>query len=214
MPPLPLCAVVVRVCRPRPDDPNRASGEGRDGSDPPFFTAGAVRHVGGCPPRRPAGCPTHPLPSGGRSRLHVSLREGSPARVRAGRRAETSGAMLDRLIRAFLVIGGVSAACAWSWPGRVSRGRSRGGPRPLPHANRVRRRRRVVLRRARRGGVPGRPIAHQHIADLIRPDGRQSRAPVPPAALAAFAVGRRAGHRRRRGASPGPSHRDHGPPHG
>ena len=25
--------------------------------------------------------------------------------------------MLDRLIRAFLVIGGVSAACAWTWPG-------------------------------------------------------------------------------------------------
>ncbi len=25
--------------------------------------------------------------------------------------------MLDRLLRAFLVIGGVSAACAWTWPG-------------------------------------------------------------------------------------------------
>ena len=25
--------------------------------------------------------------------------------------------MLDRLIRAFLVVGGVSAACAWTWPG-------------------------------------------------------------------------------------------------
>ena len=53
----------------------------------------------------------------GRSRLHVSLQEGSPARVRAGRRAETSGPMLDRLIRAFLVVGGVSVACAWTWPG-------------------------------------------------------------------------------------------------
>ena len=25
--------------------------------------------------------------------------------------------MLDRLLRAVLVIGGVSAACAWTWPG-------------------------------------------------------------------------------------------------
>ena len=25
--------------------------------------------------------------------------------------------MLDRLIRAFLVVGGVSVACAWTWPG-------------------------------------------------------------------------------------------------
>ncbi len=33
---------------------------------------------------------------GGRSRLYVSLQEGSPARTRAGRRAETSGAVLVR----------------------------------------------------------------------------------------------------------------------
>ena len=25
--------------------------------------------------------------------------------------------MLDRLIRAFLVVGGVSLTCAWTWPG-------------------------------------------------------------------------------------------------
>ena len=25
--------------------------------------------------------------------------------------------MLDRLIRAFLVVGGVSVGCAWTWPG-------------------------------------------------------------------------------------------------
>ena len=42
---------------------------------------------------------------------------GSPARVRAGRRGAPSDAMLDALIRAVLVIGGVSAACAWTWPG-------------------------------------------------------------------------------------------------
>ena len=48
---------------------------------------------------------------------YVSLQEGSPARVRAGRRDPPSGAMIDRLLRALLVIGGVSAACAWTWPG-------------------------------------------------------------------------------------------------
>ena len=30
--------------------------------------------------------------------------------------------MIDRLIRACLVIGGVSAACAWSWPGAFPKG--------------------------------------------------------------------------------------------
>ena len=30
--------------------------------------------------------------------------------------------MVDRLIRAFLVVGGVSAACAWSWPGAFPEG--------------------------------------------------------------------------------------------
>ena len=43
--------------------------------------------------------------------------KGSPARTRAGRRAATSRPMLDRLIRAFLVVGGVSVASAWTWPG-------------------------------------------------------------------------------------------------
>ena len=45
--PRPFSAVAIRVFRPRPDDLNRASGEGRDGSDPPFLTAGAVRRMGG-----------------------------------------------------------------------------------------------------------------------------------------------------------------------
>ena len=30
--------------------------------------------------------------------------------------------MLDRLIRAFLVVGGVSVACAWTWPGAFPEG--------------------------------------------------------------------------------------------
>ena len=57
-PPLPLFAVVVRVCRPRPADPNRASGEGRDGSDPPPFVP-LARHGegGGVPPSVPPSVP-------------------------------------------------------------------------------------------------------------------------------------------------------------
>ena len=46
-PPLPFVAVVVRRFVLRPADPNRASGEGRDGSDPPFCAAGAARRRGG-----------------------------------------------------------------------------------------------------------------------------------------------------------------------
>ena len=45
---LPFSAVSVRVFRPRPADPNRASGEGKDGSDPHFLAAGAARRVGWC----------------------------------------------------------------------------------------------------------------------------------------------------------------------
>ena len=58
--PIHISAVVVRVCRPRPDAPNRASGEGEDGSDPPVFTAGAVRRGGGCTTRCTTGCTPHP----------------------------------------------------------------------------------------------------------------------------------------------------------
>ena len=69
-PPRPLFAVVVRRFVLGPADPNRASGEGRDGSDPPLFTAGAVRQGGGCPTPCPTGCPIPLPPLGGcRSRL-------------------------------------------------------------------------------------------------------------------------------------------------
>ena len=63
-PPRPLFAVVVRLFVLRPADPNRASGAGRDGSDPPLFTAGAVRPGGGCPTPCPTGCPIPSPPSG------------------------------------------------------------------------------------------------------------------------------------------------------
>ena len=64
-PPLPFLAGPVRVFRPRPDDPSRASGEGLDGSDPPFLTAGAVSRWGGCQARCQAPCQTPPLAFGG-----------------------------------------------------------------------------------------------------------------------------------------------------
>ena len=96
----PFFAVPVLVFRPRPDDTRRASGEGLDGSDPPFLTAGAVSRLGGVAPVRMYPCG-----------------EGSPARARAGRSATPSGPIRDALLRAFLVIGDISAACAWTWPG-------------------------------------------------------------------------------------------------
>ena len=64
-PPLPFVAVVVRLFVLRPADPNRASGEGRDGSDPPFCAAGAARRMGWCQPRCQAPCQTPSPPSGG-----------------------------------------------------------------------------------------------------------------------------------------------------
>ena len=188
--------------------------QGRTGATPPFSPL--VRHgeEGGASPGATPGATSHPRRRWGRSRLHVSLREGSPAHARAGRRAERSGPMLDRLIRAFLVVGGVSVAGAWTWPGPF--------PEADPLAVLVRYhtpnvytgRRRVVLRGARRGGVPGRAIPYQHIPDLVRPDGRPCGAPVPPSGVATFAHGRRPGHRHRRGPPSGESHREPGFPTG
>ena len=193
-----------------PADPNRASGEGRDGSDPPFFhrwrgsasggVSHPVSHRVSHPPRR----------WGGRSRLYVSLREGSPARVRAGRRAEPSGPMFDRLIGAFLVVGGVSVGCAWTWPGA------------FPEGDPV-----AVLVRYHTPNFYRAVVAWYYVApgvavflagqllistsrNLVRPDGRPCGAPVPPSDVAAFAFGRRPGDRRRRSPSPGQGHREPG----
>ena len=98
----PLFAVVVRVFRPRASVPIRASGDGKDGSDPPTFYRWRGSANGGVwhPVYRRVYHPPHSL-RGGRSRPHVSLREGSPARTRAGRRAATTGPMRDRLLRVF-----------------------------------------------------------------------------------------------------------------
>ena len=60
-----IFAVVVRVFRPGPDDPNRASGEGEDGSDPPFIAAGAARPSGGGAPVFMYPCRKAPRPARG-----------------------------------------------------------------------------------------------------------------------------------------------------
>ena len=68
--PLPCVAVAVRVFRSSPSDPNRASGEGQDGSDPHFFAAGAARQGGGATPgatpspRHVGVAPVHMYPCG------------------------------------------------------------------------------------------------------------------------------------------------------
>ena len=61
-PTLPFFAGFVRAFGAKPDSPSRASGEGLDGSDPPFLTAGAVSRGGGCQARCQAPCQT-PTPS-------------------------------------------------------------------------------------------------------------------------------------------------------
>ena len=180
------------------------------GATPPFVPL--ARHGEGGGVRHGVRHRVRPPPRlrGGRSRLYVSLREGSPARTRAGRRAATSGPMLDRLIRAFLVVGGVSVACAWTWPGA------------FPEADPV-----AVLVRYHTPNVYRAVVAWYYVAPGVavflagqllistsriwfaRMGVRVGR-PVPPSALAAFAFGRWAGPRRRRGPSPGQSHREPG----
>ena len=115
-----------------------------------------------------------------------------------------------------------SSARSWSSASSVSRAPGR-GPAHFPKAipwrswsatttpNVYTRRRRVVLRGAWRGGVPRRSVSSQLITDLVCPDGRQSGAPVSSSRVATFAHGGRPGHCRRRGPSPGPSHREPGP---
>lgn len=63
----PLLAVVVRVFRPRASVPIRASGDRKDGSDPPptFCRWRGSANGGGCGTRCTAGCTTPPQPSWG-----------------------------------------------------------------------------------------------------------------------------------------------------
>ena len=66
------------------DDTNRASGEGLDGSDPPFLTAGAVSRWGGCGTRWGTGWGT-PTPPPGGSLPSVFIPAGRLPGPRAGR---------------------------------------------------------------------------------------------------------------------------------
>ena len=116
-PPPSICRCRCSAFRPKTGRPEPRQRE-RDvtGATPPFVPL--ARHgEGGVSATVSGTVSAPPRLRGGRSRLYVSLQEGSPARTPAGRRAETSGGMFDRLIRAFLVVGGGSVASAWTWPG-------------------------------------------------------------------------------------------------
>ena len=82
----PLSAGFAQAFGARPDSPSRASGEGLDGSDPPYLTAGAVSRGGGVNTGVNTGVNNPPPLRGGRSRPYLSLREGSHDRLRPGRR--------------------------------------------------------------------------------------------------------------------------------
>ena len=89
----------------------------KTGATPPFRPLARFGEGGGITPGITPGITLPPTPSGGALPSYVSLREGSPARTRAGPRRPTAGAMFDRLIRAVLIVGDVSLACAWTRPG-------------------------------------------------------------------------------------------------
>ena len=145
------------------------------GATPLFLTAGAVSRMGGVPPGVMPGVTPHlgSLPSGcipagrltdphaGRTDRRREARNGrsTAPRLSGDRRRQCRGRV--------------------DMTKRVSRGRSRGGPRPRSHVELLPRRRRVVRPRARRGRLPRRAIARQYVTDWGRPDGRQSVAPVP-----------------------------------
>ena len=119
-----VSAGVVRVVRPRPDDPNRASGEGRDGSDPPLSTAGAVRRGVGCPTRCTTGCTTPPRRRGGRSRPMYPCRKAPrPARGPDDEQRRAARWVTDSSAR--------FSSSAASVPRAPGRGRAR-SPRPIP----------------------------------------------------------------------------------
>ena len=115
-PPLPFFAVVVRLFVLRPADPNRASGEGKDGSDPPFVPL--ARHGEGLVSGTVSGTVSDPPSPSGGSLPSVCIPAGRLPGPHAGRTTSSDERRdVCRLIRAFLVVGGVSVGCAWTWPG-------------------------------------------------------------------------------------------------
>ena len=116
-----LCAPVFpRLFRERASFPIRVSGEGQDGSDPPFFALPAERQGGGATEGATEGATpgvTYSPPLlGGSLPSYVSLREGPPRRRQADT-APRSGGVADAVLRAVVVVLGVSAGAAWTWPG-------------------------------------------------------------------------------------------------
>ena len=123
-PPLPLFAVVVRLFVLRPADPNRASGEGKDGSDPPFCAAGAARRRAG-------------VRHGVRHRVRPPLAFGEVAPVcmyPCGKAPRPARGPDDQQRRAARCLTD-SSARSWSSAASVSRAPGRGParfPRPIP----------------------------------------------------------------------------------
>ena len=114
----------VRAFGAKPDSPRRASGEGLDGSDPHFLTAGAVSRGGGCTTRCTTGCTIPPPLRGGRSRRMYPCRK-APRPTRAPADQPVRGARcVTHSSAPFL-----SSAASVPWP----RGRGRAcSPRPIP----------------------------------------------------------------------------------
>ena len=123
-PHLPFVAVVVRLFVLRPADPNRASGEGRDGSDPPFCAAGAARRRGWCQPRCQAPCQP-PLAFGEVAPvcMYPCRKAPRPARGPDDKQRRAARCVTD------------ASARSWSSAASVSRPPGRGParfPRPIP----------------------------------------------------------------------------------
>ena len=92
-------AVSVRVFRPMPADPSRASGEGKDGSDPPFFAAGAARLWEGCTTRCYMGCNTFPPRQAGSLPSEI-IHAGRLRRPPTGASGRADGRQMTRLLPA------------------------------------------------------------------------------------------------------------------
>ena len=187
--PRPCVAVAIRVVRPNPSDPSRASGEGKDGSDPPLLPLMRLVDGGGATARATARATAPSLDKGG-SLPSVRIPAGRltrPPEARAD--APERGAMLDRLIRHVprhrrcVLCGG-----AGPWPGPF--------PADDPLAvlvhfhtpNFSQAAVALVLHRAGPGRLSGRDAGRQHVPDLVRPRRRPARAPQPPSRLPRLAA--------------------------
>ena len=174
--------------RPRPDDTRRGQRGVTGRERPPIFDRwrgqpmGWVWHqVWHTPPRRGGSLPVRMYPCG-----------------KAPRPARGPDDQPHRSARCVTH----SSAPSWSSAASVPRAPGRGracSPRPTPWPCSSATTRRTCTRRsspgrrrARRGRVPHGPISHQPVADLVRPDGRQFWAPVPPSPRGRFRLRRTA----------------------